>query len=244
MNGDTVASDRRFFSAPDVVRTSDARGAFDAVLIGSGDRTNPNSTDVLDQFYMIRDGQISPYRTPAPSDCGAPPGETRYRCKLPITPAQLRDVTDNLIQLGTQEEQEAEALALANPANHGWRIDLEKPGEKSLAKSLTIAGKVYFTTFVPGSIAADLCGPAKLGAGYLYALNLNKRITSDDDDLDRSWIIGALIPDTPAPFIGSDGEIRLLLPLGSGGDGAISNPFLTGASLRRPYGSYWYREDY
>ncbi len=45
VNGGTAATDRRFFNAPDVVRTSYAGAAFDAILIGSGDRTNPNEMD-------------------------------------------------------------------------------------------------------------------------------------------------------------------------------------------------------
>ena len=38
----TIADDRRFFNRPDIAQTRDATGAFDAVVIGSGDREDPN----------------------------------------------------------------------------------------------------------------------------------------------------------------------------------------------------------
>ena len=78
VNGGTAATDRRFFNAPDVVRTAYAGAAFDAILIGSGDRTNPNDMDnpsdandpaVDNQFYMLRDEAINPYFTAAPASC-------------------------------------------------------------------------------------------------------------------------------------------------------------------------------
>ncbi|MCP3674132.1 MAG: hypothetical protein GY829_06635, partial [Gammaproteobacteria bacterium] len=83
LNDGTVANDRRFFNSPDVVRTKhkfcvevfsdthDLAGEckitsmikYYAVMIGTGDRTNPNATDVSNQFYMIRDLQLSIYTT-------------------------------------------------------------------------------------------------------------------------------------------------------------------------------------
>ncbi len=50
VNGD---DDRRFLFPPDVVPNSDP--AFDAVLLGSGDRELPDSTFVEDRFYMLKD---------------------------------------------------------------------------------------------------------------------------------------------------------------------------------------------
>jgi type IV pilus assembly protein PilY1 len=255
-NGGTAATDRRFFNAPDIVRTSHAGAAFDAILIGSGDRTNPNDMDnPLDpndpagdnQFYMFRDRAINPYFTAAPSasDCGASPPSVDFRCQLPLLPSDLYDVTANEIQSPDPAVQAAAQAALVSA--NGWRLDLQADGEKALARSITIAGKVYFTTFAPEVSAANVCEPTP-GTGRLYVVDLLTAGAAEDFDSDgdteRSWIIGALLPDTPSPHFGEDGEIRLLLPPGASGGGSITSPYLTGASIRAPYGSYWYREEY
>ena len=247
MNGGTAATDRRFFNAPDIVRTKFAGGVFDAVLIGSGDRTNPKATDNDDQFYMIRDEQIRPYFTARPTvaQCGANPPPDDFRCELPLDPSDLFDVTSNIIQTGNAAQKAAALTALADA--NGWRLDLQADGEKSLSRSLTIDGKVYFGTFSPDTSVNLVCEPVP-GDGRLYVVDL---LTAGevidfngDNDKERSWIVGSLIPDTPSPHFGTDGEIRLLLPPGSGGGGAMSNPFLTGASVPPPYGEYWYREEF
>lgn len=256
MNNGNAATDRRFFNAPDIVRTSYSGVAFDAILIGSGDRTHPNEMGdpddpnvpaVNNQFYMIRDLATKPYFTAAPSfaQCNADPPSVDFRCQLPVGSAELYDVTANLIEIGNAEQQAAAREALAN--SRGWRFDLLDDGEKSLSRSVTIGGKVYFTTFTPAAPSENVCEPAA-GIGRLYVLDLLTASAVEDFDAngntDRSWIIGSLLPDTPAPYFGPDGEIRLLLPPGSGGEGAIGSPFLTGSSIPRPYGSYWFQEEY
>jgi type IV pilus assembly protein PilY1 len=256
VNGGTAGTDRRFFNAPDVVRTAHSGVAFDAILIGSGDRTNPNDMDnpadpndvaVDNQFYMFRDRAINPYFTDAPSsdDCNADPPSVDFRCQLPLDPNDLYDVSANRIQLGTADEQSAAQAALL--AASGWRLDLPNNGEKVLARSITISGRVYISTYTPQSVNENTCEPVS-GLGRLYVLNLFNAGAEVDFDgngnTDRSWIIGEILPDTPSPHFGEDGEIRLLLPPGSGGGGIIDSPFLTGASLPGPYGSYWYREEY
>jgi type IV pilus assembly protein PilY1 len=244
-NGGTAATDRRFFNAPDIVRASYGGLSYDAISIGTGDRTNPNATDNDDQFYMIRDEQVAPYFTPAPSadDCSDPDPVDDFRCDLPLGPGDLYDATANLIQDGSTIQREAAATALA--AAKGWRLDLANNGEKSLAKSITIDGKIYFTTFSPDPSLNNVCEPSP-GTGRLYAVKLGTagEVVDFDQDgnKDRSWVIGSLIPDTPSPHFGSDGVVRLLMPPGS--SAGVGNPFNTGATFRDPFGNYWYREQY
>ncbi|MBK6281186.1 MAG: hypothetical protein IPF57_25235 [Gammaproteobacteria bacterium] len=246
---DGHAGDRRFFYEPDVVRTmSRMYGAFDAVLIGSGDRENPNATDNDDRFYMLRDRQTGIYATAAPTAGECDDGSSDHRCDLPLTNADLYDASANDIQDGTDEEQTAAQAAMAGA--DGWYIDLQAAdGEKALARSVTIAGKVYFTTFSPVIDNDDQCVPTG-GTGRLYALRLLDATAavdfSGDDELglvDRSATLGFLIPDTPAPHFGSDKKIRLLFPSGGGLQGQ-ANPFDTQATLREPYGTYWYNQEY
>jgi len=202
---------------------------------------------VDNQFYMIRDEATNPYFTAAPtvSDCSATPPSVDFRCQLPLDPNDLYDVTANDIQLGTTAEQAAAQAALASA--NGWRLDLQADGEKALARSITINGKVFFTTFSPDSAVVNVCEPLP-GTGRLYVVDLYNAGAEVDFDgngnTERSWVIGAILPDTPSPHFGEDGVIRLLLPPGSGGGGEIISPFLTGGSVPQPRGTYWFREEY
>ncbi|MEQ9463360.1 MAG: PilC/PilY family type IV pilus protein [Haliea sp.] len=242
----TVATDRRFFNAPDVVRIRFDGEPVDAVLIGSGDRTNPNSTDVDDRFYMIRDERVAPYADtrPTAAECADMETITDFRCFLPLDNSDLFDITANTLNTGT-EAQQATALAALRAAN-GWRIDLQNSGEKSLAKSLTLNGKTYFTTFTPSSLLDDInvCEPQS-GNGRLYIVDLV--------DGRRGIIpLGPIIPDTPSVHFGEDGQVRLLLPPGtpagdSDGDGdndCVGGVCDIGEIFRPPYGTYWFQEEY
>lgn len=243
--GGGTSSDRRFFNAPDVVRIRIAGTPVDAVLIGSGDRTNPNATDVNNRFYMLKDLQVAPYSTerPTSSECSEE-GFSDFRCSLPLTEGQLFNITDNPLNTGTATEQE-EALIALNAAG-GWRIHLENSGEKSLAKSVTINGVVYFTTFTPNDLLSDIniCEPLS-GSGRLYTRNL---FTGAGNIIP----LGPIIPDTPSLHFGEDGKIRLLLPPGTpagdaDGDGeedCTGGVCDINTTLPSPYGNYWFQEQY
>ena len=157
------SSDRRFFHAPDVVLSKtqyqQVDGTvetveFDAVLIGSGDRENP-----LDQatnprpenwFFMIRDYNTAALSTADVEDPGFP---SQYIL------GNFMDVTSNTGELVPK-------------GGAGWALQLTVPGEKSLATPLTLAGRVYFTTYLPpGPGSATVCGPAE-GSGRLYTVSL------------------------------------------------------------------------
>lgn len=238
------AGDRRFFNAVEVVSTRYAGKDFDAVLVGSGDRSNPKATDNGDRFYMLRDPQILPYGKdkPTASECSAKP-ELDPRCQLPLTNASLYDATNDLIQVGSETERAAAKVALGNAS--GWFIDLKASvGEKSLSSSLTLYGTVYFTTFSPDTSAqvTSMCEP-KPGMGRLYAVSLaDARSTRDfnqDSQLtlaDRHAVIGDLIPDKPATYFGTDRIIRLLTSTG--------NPRNVPGALRRAIPTHWYDQDF
>jgi type IV pilus assembly protein PilY1 len=104
---DSHAGDRRFFNAVDVVRTRDSYATFDALLIGSGDRENPNATNNRDRLYMLRDRQTSPYTTAAPNSSACSAGSADFRCSLPITDSGLYDASANLLQVGTAAQKAA-----------------------------------------------------------------------------------------------------------------------------------------
>lgn len=157
-------NDRRFFHRPDMVPAVDEDGMFDAVLIGSGDRPDPLDAGGVasNYFYMLKDRNT------------APGSATDVR----LEPGDLGDVTDNCLQESGCD------IDLVN----GWKLRLEDSGEKSLATPVTIAGKVFFTTYIPrgGDTSGDACAPSE-GRGRLYAVSLQDARsvvnydTSDDD---------------------------------------------------------------
>ena len=258
-NGGDAANDRRFFNTPDIVRARRGALAFDAVLIGSGDRTNPTEKDVENRFYMIQDKQISPYTNarPTTADCNdsTSPRYNDFRCKLPLGESDLYDATADLIQEGDAAEQVAASADLYSAS--GWYIRLEeRPGEKSLASSITVGGNVVFTTFAPAlevTINEDICKPAT-GQAYLYTVSLldasavfNFDKASDKlEKIDRRAEMGTMILDTPSPYVGEDGRIRLVFPASGAGNpvgemkGSI---FDTRVNLEGPKGLYWYQAE-
>ena len=161
-----MESDRRFFHRPDVVPSKDGNGLFDAVVLGSGNRANPLDTDGMNSnfVYMIKDRHTAP-------GSGVNTG---------LTHEDFGDVTSNCLQ--------SDGGCVVN-LTHGWRLQLEEPGEKVLATALTLTGKTFFTSYLPNSgTGATACAPSE-GAGRLYAVSLqdatsviNYDTTDDDPD--------------------------------------------------------------
>jgi type IV pilus assembly protein PilY1 len=155
-------NDRRFFHMPDVVKSSDGNGAFDAVIIGSGDRANPldlaiGSSEPQNWFYVIKDRATSSVGTLS----GVQPVTTEQH-------DDLADLSDNCFQ---DISLTCTATQTANLQN-GWRIGLEAgEGEKALAKPLTFSNTIFFTSFVPPDTSGTSCTPSE-GEGMLYAVNL------------------------------------------------------------------------
>ncbi|MEM8660364.1 MAG: PilC/PilY family type IV pilus protein [Pseudomonadota bacterium] len=245
INGGTTVSDRRFFNAPDVVRLRLGGEAIDALIIGTGDRTNPNATDVDNRVYMIRDKATATYSTvrPTSSEC-SDPDVVDFRCQLPLTEGDLFNITSNVINTGT-DAQVTTAIDDLGRAN-GWMYELGYTGEKSLAKTVTINGRSFVPTFTPASVLsnANSCVPSA-GTGQLYVFDIYTG--------ERSVInLGSIIPDTPSLHFAKDGTIRFLLPPGAPASSASAPGIIdcTGAvcdlneSLRPPYGNYWFQEGY
>lgn len=221
-----AAGDRRFMNEVDVVRTTYRGRPFDAVQLGSGDRTNPKAIDNNDRFYMLRDYQITPYVSDPPNfaDCttGTNPS-TDNRCRLPITEASLYDATQNLIQVGTATQATEARDSLVGAM--GWFIQLgASQGEKSLSASTTLRGITFFSTFAPSTASEvrNACVP-QAGTARLYALNLQDGSAAIDFNgngalvtNDRFALLGSSVPDTPSLYFSRDQQIRLLFPAGGG----------------------------
>jgi len=184
LGGDTNATDRRFFYEPSIVRTfiaetletevTDEDGEtttitvhqekpYDAILIGSGDRSNPLGIDTADSFFMIKDENITTQTFSADS---TPPTPTV------ITEDNLFDFTTDRFA-ATLTSQARETLAIEVSAQSGWFIDFTQTGEKATSAAIVINGIAYYTSFTPPEFSAELvdCKPPT-GKGWLYAVDL------------------------------------------------------------------------
>ncbi|WP_019029377.1 pilus assembly protein [Colwellia piezophila] len=215
LGGDTDPTDRRFFYEPSIVRTfiaetietevTDKDGVtttitvhqekpYDAVLIGSGDRSNPLGIDTADSFFMIKDEHIKTQTFSADSTPSTP---------TVITESNLFNFTTDRFA-ATMTSEAREILALEVSAQSGWFIDLTQTGEKSTSAAIVINGIAYYTSFTPPEFSADLvdCKPP-IGKGWLYAVDLalgTKRYNWLSEDTDNRTDRIALISEQ---FLGS-----------------------------------------
>ena len=232
---------------------------YDALLIGSGDRTNPLATDVQNRFYMIRDLGISTYET-ALGTCDftqtVEAVNFDFRCLGTLTGSELADLTLDSFKDGegdelgdadfnlAEAEYSADQAALRKKA--GWRINLQASGEKALSASVSLKGTVFFTTFTPGQTVTGQCGVEYgAGLGRLYMVDMHDargRLLEEADDEEASGsrfrTLGSVLPDTPSIHVGEEGDMNLIFPSGGDDDDNIEN---SNVSLPAPQGVYWYQ---
>ncbi|RPA63885.1 type IV pilin biogenesis protein [Shewanella frigidimarina] len=182
-------NDRMFFSEPSLAQTqfnnihstsgvlSYQNTPYDAVAIGTGNRTHPLDTYTNDMFFVFQDRNVV---TQSFSSTEAP-------ATLVLT--DLYDVTS------AAPTSQAQNIVFGN--KRGWYYDFTLAGEKSLSSSLIFDGKVYFTSFVPpagGTIDYDLGVCDLSGEGRLYVLDLHKGTRTYSD---LYYELGERVPDTP-----------------------------------------------
>jgi len=210
----TIVDDRRFFNRPDVVQSRDGIGPFDGVLIGSGDREDPNGTAVDNFFYLIKDRAIT---------SGKPSTTT-------LVHSDLADLTSNCLQnssCGTPPD-----------LSHGWRVELTDGGEKNLATAITAAGNVFFSTFSP-TPATGSCALSE-GTGRLYVVSLQDATAVINFDTTND--IGGTVLDR-VDHLASGGIPVEVVPLGAGellvqGQEAGQNIVSTGGLMS--FKTYWH----
>ena len=168
------AGHRRFYSAPDIaLMTPRGKAPFLTISIGSGFRADPVLKTNSDRFYMIRD--YFPFSQPTTYNYGK---DTSGNARL-LTEADLFDTTDNEIEEGTEAEKLAALTSLSNA--QGWYIALDASiGEKVLSESVTFAGQLVFTTYLPEA-SANPCSAAA-GASRLYIVDLLTAVASRDSN--------------------------------------------------------------
>lgn len=219
LSGATEATNHRFYYPPDVALFYDKNAATPSlkltVSIGSGYRAHPLNQVNEDRFYMIKDSDV--YAAPADgADADTLPDYPAY------TEASLYDATANVLGEAT-----GATLTTAQTSFNGlsgWYIKMAKAdgtyeGEKVLAPSVTVDGKVLFTTFTPVAVAnSTACAPSQ-GTAKVYIVNLADATPPydqlADDTLDKNDRAMVLtrggIPPEPTILFPPDGSNAVVL---------------------------------
>jgi len=240
LGGNTEATDRRFMDRIDVAITRSSGLAYDALMLGSGDRAHPLEREVDNRFFMLRDFDTQsvlhvtndgdPNTNACESEALNPDLLPCVEIPAAITEDDLYDATANLLQDGTDDQKATAKDALATSATKGWFVTLERTGEKNLSRSITLQGRVFFTTFAPpnplDANIEHICRPSE-GTGFLYAVGLHDATAKYDwgapfdgtlEKVDRSKSIKDHIPDYPVAYFG-EAQIGLV-GVGAGTDGS------------------------
>ncbi|RJY10414.1 rRNA (guanine-N1)-methyltransferase [Parashewanella spongiae] len=217
LGGNLISSDRRFYAEPVAIKTlftnviqdstTDVDGntatntyyqdiPYDAVVIGSGLRPSPSNKERSDIFFTLQDRNITTRSYLA----GDVPNA--------LTIANLYDVT------ATPPASTAQNIAFG--AKRGWYYSFQAAGEKSLSAATIVAGKVFFTSYVPGESGSDnQCLIS--GKGRLYGFDLHRGTRAYRQTF---YEISDRVPDTPqlvVPANGTGPSYMYLVGIGAAG---------------------------
>jgi len=253
------ADERKFFYPPTVIQVrgpgSLANGDYDLVSVATGNQSNPLGNVVRDRFYAFRDGVIgaladtdndgladaAAYPT-IQGDLDGAPGATPPVAAT--TFGQMVDLTDFN---GPEDENFPDVSNFITSSGWFIRLDTENPGEgeKGLSAPTTIAGRVFFTTFLPqGVVGEDPCALSE-GGGLLYALDAvtGAAIINFDESgdgkitrNDRTFTLGSGIPSSPVPVFLPE---KVMLLVGIGGGARPVDPEVPRLRER----TYWFQQD-
>lgn len=177
LGGTDAEDDRRFFTTPSIVRARELDGdSYDALLLGSGDVTKPNTnTTTSNYFFNIKDTNIQPVVW------GNKSGEIERSI-----PAEIKNLTE-ISYDSTNKLDSREYIAKGNNLN-GWKYELTEGnvtvagktsygGEKSLGEAVVIKGTVHFNTYTPFVTEQNLingqCVVNQSGNSHYYQVDLN-----------------------------------------------------------------------
>lgn len=172
--GNAVSNDRRFYHAPVVARTYFSKVSvtetsngdlktrkdtpYEAILVGSGNRTRPSSTGTVDFLFMIRD-ENSVTKSFEGDDI---PEAIKVK--------DLLNVTNDPFSKRLNNYERFTDLEGTLGTFHGWKYRLGS-SEKSLSEASVAGGVAYFTSFTPPATATKC--EVEAGAGKLYAFHLH-----------------------------------------------------------------------
>lgn len=225
--GGSGANNRMFFYQPEVARTffseltrteiddsgtksvqlSRKQTPYEAILLGSGNRTAPKNGSVNDQLFMIRDELVMTQNMASKS--------------VPvITIDQLMDIkADSFDNKQIDDFRELETKYAENFV--GWRYPMVA-GEKSLSEAKVISGVAYFTSYKFSESTDALVNQCSVntGDGALYAFHLHYGAKIYNN---LKFDVGNRVPAVPQLIFDKDTHQNsefLLIGVGSGEDGS------------------------
>jgi type IV pilus assembly protein PilY1 len=258
-SADAPADRRKFFYPPTVVQVrgpgSRSNRDYDLVSAVTGNRASPLDKSVRDRFYAFRDYAIRPLLD-ADADGLADAGSyTTIRGDLDGAPTEVPaipsttfgDAVDLTAFNGANDPNFTDQSAF--DLGFGFYVRLDNnvvgDGEKGLAAPTTIAGRVFFTTYLPdGVVDANTCTLAE-GSGLLYGMDAVTGAAifnwdqSGDDAItvaDRTYALGAGIPSSPVPVFFPE---KVMLLVGVGGGAEAVDPDIIIPRER----TYWFQQD-
>jgi type IV pilus assembly protein PilY1 len=173
--GSSASDDRRFYNAPIIASTyfnkvtttrtgvntvkTLEKTPYDAVLLGSGNRTRPiSSSSAVDYLFMIRDEHTV---TKSFKNDDIPD---------PIEISNLFDVSDDPFAKKFTDFDAFTDLEVELGGFEGWKYRLNT-SEKSFAEASVAGGVAYFTSFSPPGSSSNC--EMRAGSGKLYAFHLH-----------------------------------------------------------------------
>jgi type IV pilus assembly protein PilY1 len=190
---------RKMFYSPDVTLEADD-GYYEMLFFGTGDREHPKDLSAINRMYAVKDKNST----------------------STLTESSLVDLTNNLIQEGSQSQKAAITAQLKT--GNGWYVKLDQnPGEKVLSQPLIFAKVAYFTTFTPttGS-TGDPCFVGE-GEARIYTVDYKTAVAVFDTDLngtlersDRGKYVGSSIPSSVIIVLRNDGLASAYTGVGGG----------------------------
>ncbi|MFT5450093.1 MAG: type IV pilus assembly protein PilY1 [Gammaproteobacteria bacterium] len=244
------ADKRKFFYAPSLVQVRGAEGQslndYDLIAAVTGNRASPLNTTVQDRFYALRDytlhalidddgdgradeieddgnSVIDEYNLIQGALSGASDGTGATTGAL-VNFTTRNGFTD-FDQSVTAEVTELETAK----AGSGYFIDLVSGvGEKGLAAPVILAGKLFFTTYLPQDVVSTTECVLAEGRGLLYGIDVisggaafNWDTPADDPThrtpSDRVYGLGAGIPSNPVSVFFPE-KVMLLIGVGGGAE--------------------------
>ena len=213
-----IASDRRFMYQPELVRTTYRGTAYDAVVLGSGNRANPMASTNTDRYYVVRDTSIFYTRFGSCNTCTTPPSV--------ISHSDLYNASSNLIQQGT-DQQKAAGLSLLD-SKKGWYINLSASGEKTTTTGDVFSGQLLYSTYSPSSApGTNICTPS-VGSSRFYVVELHtasaiRDVDNDNDkEINDRFSLFSVVGMPGDATIVSLGEGSNLIDLNTGYSGAAN----------------------
>ena len=191
-----AASERLFFSAPDVALIQSlGREPYYNIAVGSGDPRLVGGVAAHDFFYAVRDKAPFQRRT-----------QSSYDGAAVSTAEDLVDISKILGAGAASQAGGAAGVGAISPDAPGWKLDLRSlsgDGERVVGESVTADGVVLFTTFQPSSDASECA----VGSSRVYAVRIDSGTPGLDFNDDGKLTVDDL--STQLPSSGLPGAVRI-----------------------------------